>query len=101
MTMNSVSPVAPLDARRMCSRSERFITAQDAHPLVLRHDDRERAAVPHTKSVFTAVRQRLEHPGQTARMDEIKPLCERILGMQRIIRISETLFNPCDDKIEL
>src|SRR5438034_93277 len=38
MTMNSVSPVVPLDARRMCSRSARFILCENPRPLILWHE---------------------------------------------------------------
>src|SRR5437870_9259518 len=101
MTMNSVSPVTPLDARRMCSRSERFIPAQDALPLVLRHDDRERAAMPHAKSVFAAVGELFKDAGQTARTDQVEPLLQRIFRMNGIIRIGQTLFNPMNHQVEL
>src|SRR6266699_527710 len=79
ITMNSVSPVTPLDARRMCSRSERFIPAQDAHPLVLRHDDGERIAMAHAESVFAAVGEHFQDAGQTACAYQIEPLLQGIL----------------------
>src|ERR1051325_11843605 len=86
MTMNSFSPVTPLDARRMCSRSERFILAQDAHAFVLRHEDCERTALSHSHGVFTAVGKPLQHSRQAARLDEVVPFGESIFGVNRIVR---------------
>ena len=99
--MNSVSPVRPLDARRMCSRSERFIPAQNAHPLVLRHDDRKRAAVPHAESVLAAVGEFFQDARQTTRTDQVEPLLQGIFRMNGIIRIGEAFFNPPNDQVEL
>src|SRR5437762_10939522 len=79
ITMNSVSPVTPLDARRMCSRSERFIAAQDLHPFVLRHNNCERAAVSHAEGILAAIGQLLKHALQTTRADQVKPFCQCVL----------------------
>lgn len=74
MTMNSVSPVAPLAARRMCSSSERFIPAQNLHPLVLGHQDGERAALPHARGIFTPVFQHLDDAFDATPCNDIEPL---------------------------
>src|SRR6266581_3998954 len=80
MTINSVSPVMPLDARRMCSRSERFIATQDAHPLLLRHNDCKWAAVPHAKGVLAAVGQLIQDASQAARANQVQPFLQAVLG---------------------
>ncbi len=101
MTMNSFSPVMPLDARRMCSRSERFILAQNSHPRVLRHNDRERATVPHAESLISAIRKFVQDARHTTRAYQIEPLLQSILGMDGIIGIGQTFFNPVHNEIKL
>jgi hypothetical protein len=76
LTMNSISPVSPLDARRMCSSSERFIRAKNHHPFVLWHENGERAALPHPGGVLPAVFQHLDYAFGATPLDDIygKPI---------------------------
>src|SRR5580704_10051547 len=81
MTINSVSPVTLLDARRMCSRSERFIPAQNPHAFILGHDDRKRAAMLHSEGFFAAIYQFFQDSRQPTLLYQIEPLLQSVLGM--------------------
>ena len=74
---------------------------QDSPPLVLRHDDSKRAAVPHPEGIFTAVSELFKHAGRAACVNQVEPLLQGILGVNGIIRIGQTRFNPLDHLIEL
>src|SRR5574341_1124955 len=95
-TMNSVSPVMPLDARRMCSRSTRFMAAEDLHALVLGHQQCKRACMAHASGILAAVLQDGEDGFHPAGLDQAAPLCQRLLGMDGVLGVGHQLFNPCE-----
>src|SRR5205814_1503278 len=86
-TMNSASPVTPLDARRMCSRSERFIFPQDAEALLLRHDDSEGTVLPHPAALLRPVAQGFQNASEAAGFDQIQPFSKIVFGLDGVIRL--------------
>ena len=101
MTMNSVSPVAPLDARRMCSRSERFISAEDPRTLILRHEDGKRTRVPQAHRLLAPVGQEVEHSSQAVVPDQVQPFPEAVFGVNGKLRIRQPLLDPAHHQIDL
>src|SRR5579862_1815599 len=97
MTMNSISPVRALDARRMCSRSARFIALENFGALLLRHDNRKGRAVTQPARLFSCITQDLENTSKSTLIDKAEPFLECVLGLNCVIGIGQSGFDPLDD----
>src|SRR6185369_10352778 len=92
--MNSFSPVIPLEARRRCSRSARFMAAKDLQTLILRHQGGKWARMAQARAVLTSVPEDGEDSVHPARPDDVAPFRERVLGMNGILRVRKQLLDP-------
>jgi len=57
--------------------------------------------VPHAESLFAAIREFVQDARHTTRAYQIEPLLQSILGMDGIIGIGQTFFNPVHNEIKL
>ncbi len=94
MTMKCSSPVVPLDARRMCSRSARFISFENLPPLLLRHQQRKGAALAHPGRVFAAILQHPQHTGHAFPANHVHPFLQRILAVHGEVGIAHAVLDP-------
>lgn len=72
---------------------------EDLQTFILRHQDGERAVLPHPRGLLSMIVEHFEHTFHSTTSDQFQPFGQIVLGMYRVIRISEELFNPGDREI--
>jgi hypothetical protein len=76
---------------------------EDFSALLLRHYNPKWRAVTVTQAahLLACITQNLENTGESTLIDEHEPFLECVFGLNRVIGIGESGFDPLEDSFEL